>query len=58
LVVTDAVAFHRNRTSIRMVHCRHADMNEAAGAADAFACAEPAFAAAGVVWDAEKEDSL
>jgi hypothetical protein len=33
-------------------------MNEAAGAADAFACAEPAFAAAGVVWDAEKEDSL
>ena len=35
-----------------------ADLNEAAGAADAFACAEPAFAAAGVVWDAEKEDSL
>jgi hypothetical protein len=34
------------------------DMNEAAAAADASRAAEPAFAAAGVAWDAEKEDSL
>jgi hypothetical protein len=33
-------------------------MNEAAAAADASRAAEPAFAAAGVAWDAEKEDSL
>jgi len=34
------------------------DLNEAAAAADASRAAEPAFAAAGVAWDAEKEDSL